>query len=73
MRRYLDGSLEDLHDPRQMKGVLEAVKRLRQAEAGGRKLALLLILIVTAFFRLIFCGAVFSRLELRQIFIRPTA
>ncbi len=37
MRRYLYGGLEDLHDPRQMKGVLKAVELLRQAEARGEK------------------------------------
>lgn len=40
MRRYLYGTLEDLYDPLQMKGVPEAVELLLQAGTEGAKVAI---------------------------------
>lgn len=40
MRRYLYGTLEELYDPRQMKGVPEAVELLQQAEEKGNKIGI---------------------------------
>ena len=40
MRRYLRGTLEDLYDPLQMKGVPEAVELLQQTGAEGAKVGI---------------------------------
>lgn len=40
MRRYLYGTLEDLHDPLRMKGIAEAVKLLQEARARGEKIGI---------------------------------
>ena len=40
MRRYLYGTLEDLHEPLKMKGIAEAVELLQQAKEKGQKVGI---------------------------------